>query len=184
MLNRFLRLGLIGFAAIPLFSRAHVPEFTGDGFSYNGNWTADGYRAFEYDDENQSISVTSGASYRKDFVYDGSAKRKQFFYSSGEQVFAKGNRREKRGQGKAATGSWLGNGINRLSVAATASQRLRQPQQVRCEQMLPALWHLSAGAAGGSSSTPFSLEFDPLGWLSSGAGLERHVKRHFSSSPA
>jgi RHS repeat-associated protein len=47
--------------------------FTYDG---NGDLTSDGHRIFEYDDENQLISVTVSNSYHSEFVYDGLRRRR------------------------------------------------------------------------------------------------------------
>jgi len=47
-------------------------------FSYdlNGNMLSDGTRFFEYDDENELISVTVSNSYRSEFTYDGKLRRR------------------------------------------------------------------------------------------------------------
>lgn len=51
-------------------------------YDSNGNITSDGTRSFSYNDENQLTSVSSGTSYRHDFVYDGfGRKRKRIDHS-------------------------------------------------------------------------------------------------------
>lgn len=55
-------------------------------YDANGNITSDGTRSFSYNEENQMVSVSSGSSYRYDYVYDGFGrmrKRLTYLWSSG-----------------------------------------------------------------------------------------------------
>jgi RHS repeat-associated protein len=45
-------------------------------YDLNGNMLSDGTRFFEYDDENELISVTVSNSYRSEFTYDGKLRRR------------------------------------------------------------------------------------------------------------
>ena len=59
---------------------------TGCTYDSNGNLTSDGTRSFSYNDENQPTSVSSGTTYRYDFVYGGLArlrKKLTYIWSSG-----------------------------------------------------------------------------------------------------
>src|SRR5439155_18969516 len=45
-------------------------------YDLNGNLTSDGTRGFDYDDENQLISVTVTNSWKSEFIYDGRMRRR------------------------------------------------------------------------------------------------------------
>jgi RHS repeat-associated protein len=45
-------------------------------YDYNGNLLSDGWRGFDYDDENQLIRVTVTNSWKSEFTYDGKLRRR------------------------------------------------------------------------------------------------------------
>ena len=55
---------------------AFLPATAYFAYDANGNLTSDGWRSFDYDDENQLIRITRTNEWKSEFVYDGKLRRR------------------------------------------------------------------------------------------------------------